>query len=118
MDFSKLLGTFHYEVERKERREMIEEFYGSDYGTPMAKILDGNRWHYLTSNGIEVVVNHEETVLITAFIITMSQARRFYKTAGSHMPKAMIKRIEKNQIKIQKFYERKLEKRLDNLRIA
>ena len=120
MNFTKLMMTFHFEVERGERREMISAIFGTDYGMPVCKIRDEEkqRWHYLTSNGIRFIVNDAETILITAFIVSMSQAKEMYRIAGEHMPNSMVKRIQKNQIKIQKFNEKKLEKRLDNLRIA
>ena len=109
MSFDNLVMSYHYECERRERRELMEQIFHGDYGTYICKSLEEkNKWRYLTSMGICFVLDYAETTIITAFPCSVARAREICQDAGVHMSNSLRKRIEKNIVKIDKFYDRKV----------
>jgi len=103
MELSKLLVSRHYQYDRIERQEMIKKVLNNNWGSPVCKIMHENKWKYLTDTGMCFVVNKEETLIITAYIATLEQARHMFYFAGRSIPEFMITKVKKNNQKVKKF---------------
>lgn len=109
MDFEILTMSYHYETERAERRELMCEICRGNFGEYLCKAKGhSDCWRCMTTMGICFVVDPSLKRIITAYPCSMSQARAICKSAGVHMSNSLQKRIEKNQMRIDKFYSKKV----------
>lgn len=92
----KLTMTQHASKERATRLERIIEIAG--IGEPAKRVWQEERqhWEVITTTGILLVMNEQQTVLVTAFACNMNKARALYK-GDRNIPKSIKKAIINNE---------------------
>lgn len=88
--------TYHYEVERKERRELIEREIG--FGQIIKRTYRNSCWSCLTDTGIMLIVDDDETTIITAYCPRVAELKVFYGSVDK-VPKYIRKKVYQHESK-------------------
>lgn len=88
--------TYHYKVERKERREFIEKEIG--FGQIIKKVYHNGTWNCLTDTGIMMILDDDQKTIITAFCPRVGQLKVFYGDPNK-APKAIRKKVYQHESK-------------------
>ena len=104
MDLNEFILTMHSERDHVERWARMRQVVNNDLGRIVCMANDGRGTVCISSTGVYAVVNLISKVLITAYLPTVSKARRVYSYANEEMPveiKQMLRRNERQDLRLQ-----------------
>lgn len=88
--------TYHYEVERKERRELIENEIG--FGQIIKKVYRNHSWNCITDTGIVIILDDDGATIITAYCPRVQELKYFYGDPNK-APKELRKKVYQHESK-------------------
>lgn len=89
--------TNHLKKDRADRYMNIKSFIG--LGKPIATLKQKDSHQVLTDTGVMLILSKDETILITCYVATLSQAIRLWKAVKKRdkLPKWLYDVVIKNQ---------------------
>ena len=99
MDLNEFILTRHSERDHAERWTRLRKVVNDDLGRVICMANDGKGIVCITSTGVYGVINPVSKVLITAYLPTVSKARRVYQYAEQEMPLEVLRMLRHNEKK-------------------
>lgn len=91
-----MVMSYHFEVERKERREFIEQNIG--FGQIIKKVYRNHSWNCLTDTGVMMIIDEDELTIITAYCPRVAELKIFYGSVDK-VPKYLRKKVTQHESK-------------------
>lgn len=88
--------TYHYEVQRAARREILEKEIGM--GQIIKKVYKNQRWSCLTDTGIMLIMDDDGITIITAYCPRVAELKIFYGSVEK-APKNIRKKVYQHESK-------------------